>query len=62
MKIFCFVNYDWILTEENWISNIIILLVLGNWSGKANFKLKFFKGGAIEFGQAMLRAAKMGMF
>ncbi|XP_055945638.1 WW domain-binding protein 2-like [Argiope bruennichi] len=31
----------------------------GNWFGKATFKLKFFTGGAIEFGQAMVRAAKM---
>jgi len=31
----------------------------GNFSGKASFKLKFFSGGAIEFGQAMLRAAQM---
>ncbi|UYV79605.1 WBP2 [Cordylochernes scorpioides] len=31
----------------------------GNWTGSASFKLKFMKGGAIEFGQAMLQAAKM---
>ncbi|KAG8177649.1 hypothetical protein JTE90_000335 [Oedothorax gibbosus] len=31
----------------------------GFWTGKAVFKLKFFNGGAIDFGQAMVRAAKM---
>lgn len=34
----------------------------GNWLGEAKFKLIFKKGGAIDFGQAMLRAASMGMF
>lgn len=31
----------------------------GNWTGHAIFKLKFLTGGAIEYGQAMLQAAKM---
>ncbi|XP_075750508.1 WW domain-binding protein 2-like [Rhipicephalus microplus] len=30
----------------------------GNWTGKCSFKLKFMKGGAIEFGQAMMNASK----
>ncbi|KAL1443190.1 hypothetical protein MTO96_030407 [Rhipicephalus appendiculatus] len=30
----------------------------GNWTGKCSFKLKFMKGGAIEFGQAMMEARK----
>lgn len=30
----------------------------GNWTGKCTFKLKFTKGGAIEFGQAMMAAIK----
>ncbi|XP_077486666.1 WW domain-binding protein 2-like [Amblyomma americanum] len=30
----------------------------GNWTGKCTFKLKFMKGGAIEFGQAMMAAIK----
>lgn len=34
----------------------------GNWVGEAKFKLIFKKGGAIDFGQAMLRAASMSMF
>lgn len=32
----------------------------GNWIGECKFKLHFKSGGAIEFGQAMLRAAAMG--
>uniref|UniRef100_A0A8D8S595 WW domain-binding protein 2 n=1 Tax=Cacopsylla melanoneura TaxID=428564 RepID=A0A8D8S595_9HEMI len=32
----------------------------GNWVGEAKFELHFNKGGAIEFGQAMLRTAQMG--
>ena len=32
----------------------------GNWSGEAKFKMYFTKGGAIEFGQAMLRAGQLG--
>lgn len=31
----------------------------GNWMGEAKFKLIFKSGGAIEFGQAMLKAAHM---
>ncbi|GAB6025768.1 hypothetical protein CHUAL_011750 [Chamberlinius hualienensis] len=30
----------------------------GNWTGNAKFKLHFKSGGAIEYGQAMLQAAK----
>lgn len=32
----------------------------GNWEGDAKFKLLFKKGGAIEFGQAMLKTVNMG--
>lgn len=32
----------------------------GNFTGEAKFKLYFKSGGAIDFGQAMLRAAQMG--
>lgn len=32
----------------------------GNWIGECKFKLYFKNGGAIEFGQAMLRAAAIG--
>ncbi|XP_065215473.1 WW domain-binding protein 2 isoform X1 [Planococcus citri] len=31
----------------------------GNWNGEAKFKLMFKKGGAIEFGQAMLKTVHM---
>jgi hypothetical protein len=31
----------------------------GGWTGEAKFKLHFKSGGAIDFGQAMLRAASM---
>lgn len=31
----------------------------GNWVGEAKFKILFKKGGAIDFGQAMLKAAQM---
>ncbi|XP_058129503.1 WW domain-binding protein 2 isoform X4 [Anopheles ziemanni] len=31
----------------------------GNWTGEAKFKIVFKHGGAIDFGQAMLRAASM---
>lgn len=33
----------------------------GNWIGECKFKLYFKSGGAIDFGQAMLMAAEMGM-
>ena len=31
----------------------------GNFTGEAKFKLHFKSGGAIDFGQAMLKAATM---
>lgn len=34
----------------------------GNWVGEAKFKLTFKHGGAIEFGQSMLKAAHFGKF
>lgn len=33
----------------------------GNFIGEVKFKLTFKSGGAIEFGQAMLKAAHLGM-
>ena len=33
----------------------------GNWTGETKFKLVFKNGGCIDFGQAMLRAARMAM-
>jgi hypothetical protein len=32
----------------------------GGWAGEATFKLHFKHGGAIDFGRAMLEAARMG--
>ena len=32
----------------------------GGWTGEAKFKLTFKHGGAIEFGQAMLKVASLG--
>lgn len=32
----------------------------GNWVGECKFKLRFKSGGAVEFAQALLRAATMG--
>lgn len=43
----------------NYIKGVVNAQAGGNWTGKATFKLKFFSGGAIEFGQAMVTAAKM---
>lgn len=34
----------------------------GNFIGEVKFKLTFKSGGAIEFGQAMLKAAHLGEF
>lgn len=36
------------------------IFIVGNWTGEAKFKMYFTHGGAIEFGQAMLRAASLG--
>lgn len=43
----------------NYIKGKVKAQIGGNWSGEAVFKLKFMNGGAIEFGQAMLEAAKI---
>ena len=37
-------------------------VIIGNWEGVIKFKLWFNHGGAIEFGQAMLRAGQLGMY
>lgn len=44
----------------NYIKAIARAQPNGNWIGEAKFKLHFMNGGAIEYGQAMLQAAKMG--
>lgn len=43
----------------NFIQGTVKAQVGSNWTGQATFKLRFVKGGAIEFGQAMLQAAKL---
>ncbi|XP_075750008.1 uncharacterized protein LOC119183412 isoform X1 [Rhipicephalus microplus] len=42
----------------NYIKGTVKAEQNGNWTGKCTFKLKFMKGGAIEFGQAMMEAGK----
>jgi len=46
---------------SNYIKGKVRAQPNGNWVGEAKFKLIFKKGGAIDFGQAMLKAASMGM-
>ncbi|XP_067128440.1 WW domain-binding protein 2 [Centruroides vittatus] len=43
----------------NYIKGKVKAQAGGNWAGHATFKVKFLTGGAIEFGQAMLHAAKI---
>ncbi|XP_037905437.1 WW domain-binding protein 2 isoform X2 [Hermetia illucens] len=44
---------------SNYIKGKVRAQPNGNWIGEAKFKLYFKSGGAIDFGQAMLRAARM---
>ncbi|VDN18726.1 unnamed protein product [Gongylonema pulchrum] len=37
----------------------LTILILGNWNGRVSWKLTFNKGGCIDFGQALLKAAEM---
>lgn len=46
----------------NYIRGFVAAQPNGNWSGQAKFKLVFKSGGAIDFGQAMLKAASFGKF
>ncbi|KAK6170245.1 hypothetical protein SNE40_018684 [Patella caerulea] len=43
----------------NFIKGRIIAEQGGNWNGEAKFKMHFNHGGAIEFGQCMLKAAQL---
>lgn len=45
--------------HENYL---IFLPISGNWAGDGKFKIWFKSGGAIEFGQALIRAGKLGKF
>ncbi|KAH7946644.1 WW domain-binding protein 2 [Rhipicephalus sanguineus] len=60
---FPFVNMSNLGLEQpifgaNYIRGNVTAEENGNWMGKCSFKLKFMKGGAIEFGQAMMTASK----
>lgn len=50
------------LFGANYIKGKVRAQPNGNWIGEAKFKLMFKSGGAIDFGQAMLKAAHMGMY
>ncbi|KAL3876716.1 hypothetical protein ACJMK2_034518 [Sinanodonta woodiana] len=43
----------------NYIKGKMLAELGGNWSGAGRFKMWFKNGGAIEFGQAMLRAGQL---
>ena len=43
-----------------WLNYIIVFDSSGNWNGDGKFKMWFKSGGAIEFGQALIRAGKLG--
>lgn len=44
----------------NHIKGGVVAEIGGNWVGQAKFKLWFYSGGAIEFGQAMMHAGQLG--
>lgn len=46
----------------NHIKGKVLAETDGNWVGSSKFKLWFYSGGAIEFGQAMMRAGQLGEF
>ncbi|KAL5017809.1 hypothetical protein ScPMuIL_003531 [Solemya velum] len=43
----------------NYIKGRVVAEQGGNWTGEAKFKMWFNSGGAIEFGQAMLKAGQL---
>lgn len=53
------VDIDQPMFGANAIKGQVKSLPGGNWNGTATFRFSFSSGGAIEFGQAMLQAAKM---
>ncbi|GAU93657.1 hypothetical protein RvY_05560-3 [Ramazzottius varieornatus] len=53
------VDIDQPMFGANAIKGNVKSLPGGNWNGTATFRFSFSSGGAIEFGQAMLQAAKM---
>lgn len=53
------VDIDQPIFGANAIKGNVKALPGGNWNGNATFRLGFSSGGAIEFGQAMVQAAKL---
>ncbi|XP_055327981.1 WW domain-binding protein 2-like [Paramacrobiotus metropolitanus] len=53
------VDIDQPVFGANAIKGSVKSLPGGNWNGQAKFRLTFSHGGAIEFGQAMVQAAKL---
>jgi len=43
----------------NYLKGIVVAEPAGKWTDQAEFKMRFNKGGCIEFGQAMLQAASL---
>lgn len=48
--------------SANYIKGKVRAQPNGNFIGEVKFKLIFKSGGAIEYGQAMLKAAHLGMY
>lgn len=48
--------------SANYIKGKVRAQPNGNFIGEVKFKLTFKSGGAIEFGQAMLKAAHLGKY
>lgn len=46
--------------SANYIKGKVSAQPNGNYNGEVRFKLTFKSGGAIEYGQAMLKAAHLG--
>jgi len=44
----------------NYITGVVEAQQNGNWSGTAKFKMTFKNGGAIEFGQSIMKLSSMG--
>jgi hypothetical protein len=44
----------------NYLRGNAIAQPAGNWQGEVIWKLSFYKGGCIDFGQALLKAADIG--
>ncbi|XP_076450371.1 WW domain-binding protein 2-like [Babylonia areolata] len=53
------VELDQPIFGANYIKGTVLAEPNGNWQGEAKFKMYFTHGGAIEFGQAMLKAASL---